>query len=111
MNEKNYAEFFPILKYQNGVLTRINGSGNIITGNYTLFPLFSTNQEPFLELDDRNYVRVNDTNVKVVVKSLGLKIKELPDPCFLVATRYYGGYSVEELEELNKIWDKLMSKI
>ena len=107
----NYAELFPILKYQNGILTRVNGSGNIIAGNYALFPLFSTNQEAFLELDDRSCIRVNGESARVMVKSLGISVKELPDPCFLVATRYYGGYSIEELEELNKIWNNLMSKL
>ena len=107
----NYAELFPILKYQNGVLTRINGSGNIIAGNYALFPLFSTNQETFVKIEDKNYVWINGVNTSGRIKSLIIDIKELPDPCFLVATRYYGGYSVEELESLNKIWNDLMSKL
>ena len=107
----NYAELFPILKYQNGVLTRVNGSGNVIAGDYALFPLLSTSQKAFLELEDRSYIRANGKSAAVMVKSLRVYTKELPDPCFLVATRYYGGYSIEELEDLNKIWNNLMSKL
>lgn len=107
----NYAEYFPILKYQNSILTRVNGSGNLVAGDYALFPLFSTNQEAFLTLNNRSDIIVNNISAKFRVKSLTLSTKELPDPCFLVATRYHNEYSVEELESLNKIWNKLMSKL
>ena len=108
----NYAKFFPILKYQNGVLTRINGSGDILAGEYALFPLLSVDQRPFLEVDPRYYFRVNEESViNVKIKSLTADLKGVPDPCFLVATRRYTGYSIEEVESLNKIWNDLMSKL
>ena len=112
----NYAEYFPILKYQNGVLTRVNGSGNIMSGKYTLFPLLSTNSDPIFDIDYNNYIHVKDVNVttkivKVLIKSLSFNTENIPDPCFLVATRHCGGYSIEELEYLNKFWDNLMSKL
>lgn len=110
----NYAEYFPILKYQNGVLRRVNGNRVVMGGKYALFPLLSTSQQPFLELDNNYYVRIDGSNKKVRVNALSIQFGkdcDLPDPCFLVATRYYSGYSIEELEDLNKIWDNLMSKL
>ena len=110
----NYAVYFLILKYQNGVLTRVNGNGVIMGGKYALFPLLSTSQEPFLELDNTYHVRIDGSNERVRMNTLSIQFGkncELPDPCFLVATRYYGGYSIEELEDLNKIWNDLMSKL
>jgi hypothetical protein len=110
----NYAEYFPILKYQNGVLTRVNGNGGIIGGKYAIFPLLSTSQQPFLELDNTYSVFIDGSNERVKVNALSIQFSKncgLPDPCFLVATRYYSGYSIEELEDLNKIWNDLMSKL
>ena len=104
----NYAEYFPILKYQNGVLTRVNGSGVIIGGKYAIFPLLSTSQQPFLELDNTYRVLIDGSNERVNMSTLSVRFSEdcgLPDPCFLVATRYYGGYSIEEMEDLIKVSD------
>ena len=111
----NYAEYFPILKYQNGVLTRVNGNGTIMGGKYAIFPLLSTSQQPFLEFDNTYYrVLIDGSNERARMSTLSMRFSkdcDLPDPCFLVATRHYGGYSIEELEDLNKIWNDLMSKL
>ena len=106
----NYAELFPILRYKDGVLTRINGSGNIIGGHYALLPLFSVNQESFCKIETETF-RFNGLPIKLEQHSLKVNIPDLPDPCFLVATRYYGGYTTEELEKINVIWNNLMSKL
>ena len=105
----NYAEFFPILKYQNGKLTRVNGSKKVIGGDYTLFPLFSLRPKIALRLDCR--ININGISLSNSINSLEIEdrlIESIPDPCFLVKVRDYDGYTEEEMEDLNKIWNKLM---
>lgn len=108
----NYAEFFPILKYENGKLTRVNGSKRLLGGDFTRLPLFSLKPKTDLEL--RLDVTVNGLNITSSIHSLntsGQFFKDLPDPCFLVAVRKFYGYTIEEMTSLNKIWDNLMSKL
>lgn len=110
----NMAEYFPILKYKNGRLTRINGSKSIMPGKYALLPLFSTDPDEFCNIDTDARIEINGKREKVRVGSIAIidkSFSDLPDPCFLVAKRYAFSYTVEEVESLNKIWDKLMSEL
>ena len=110
----NMAEYFPILKYKDGELTRVNGSKLLIGGDYALLPLFSTDQKSYCSVSIETSIRVVN-NDRIISRPSSIyvgKNSNLPDPCFLVATRYgYSGYSSEEVESLNKIWDKLMSEL
>lgn len=109
---KNMAEYFPILKYKDGQLTRVNGSKLLIGGKYALLPLFSTDQEYFCDIYIETYVRVNNTRYTIRPDEVHIgKIADLPDPCFLVAVRNGYPYTSEEVESLNKTWDQLMSKL
>ena len=110
----NMAEYFPILRYKDGELTRVNGSKLLIGGDYALLPLFSTDQKTYCSVSIETSIRVVN-NDRIISRPSSIyvgKNSNLPDPCFLVATRYgYPGYSSEEVESLNKIWDKLMSEL
>lgn len=108
----NMAEYFPILKYKNGELTRINGSKLLIGGKYALLPLFSVDQDYYCDIYIENSIRINNTKYQIKSDAIHInKIPTLPDPCFLVATRNGYPYTAEEVESLNKIWDKLMSEL
>lgn len=108
----NMAEYFPILKYKDGQLTRVNGSKLLIGGMYALLPLFSVDQEPYCDIYLETSIRINDTHSQMKLDAVHINnITDLPDPCFLVATRYGYPYTAEEIESLNKIWDKLMSEL
>lgn len=106
----NMAEYFPILKYKDGELTRVNGSKSIMSGKYALLPLFSTDPDEFCNIDTDARIEINGKRKRVRVVSIAI-IDDLPDPCFLVAKRYAFPYTAEEVESLNKIWDKLMSEL
>lgn len=108
----NMAEYFPILKYKDGKFTRVNGTRLLIGGSYALLPLFSTYQEKFCDISIETGIRINGD--KYIGRPPAIcvgSISDLPDPCFLVATRYGYPYTPEEVESLNKIWDKLMSEL
>ena len=108
----NMAEYFPILKYKDGELTRINGNGLLIGGSYALLPLFSIHQEKFCDICIENSIRINVDRQIIRPHTICINgISNLPDPCFLVATRCGYPYTAEEVESLNKIWDKLMSEL
>ena len=109
----NMAEYFPILKYKDGKLTRVNGSKLLIGGKYTLLPLFSVDQKYFCDIYIENSIRINGyTHTGSRPHTIYVNnISDLPNPCFLVATRCGGPYTAEEVESLNKIWDKLMSEL
>ena len=108
----NMAEYFPILKYKDGTLTRVNGSKRLMGGKYALLPLFSVDQGSICDIAIESSIRINSTRISINpnIFSVG-KINELPDPCFLVATRCGYPYTAEEVESLNNIWDKLISEL
>lgn len=106
------AEYFPILKYKDGELTRVNGSKLLIGGKYALLPLFSVDQECFCDVFLESNIRINNTKYQIRPDRVHINVgTDLPDPCFLVAVRYGYPYTAEEVESLNKIWDKLMSEL
>jgi hypothetical protein len=106
------AEYFPILKYKDGKLTRVNGTGLLIGGSYALLPLFSIYQEKFCDVSIETSIRINGDKHICKPHTICINgISDLPDPCFLVATRYGYPYTPEEVESLNKTWDKLMSEL
>lgn len=108
----NMAEYFPILKYKDGKLTRVNGTGLLIGGSYALFPLFSIYQEKFCDINISTGISINGENFRTRPRTIYVNnIPDLPDPCFLVATRCGGYYTAEEVESLNNIWNKLMSEL
>lgn len=108
----NMAEYFPILKYKDGKLTRVNGSKLLIGGKYVLLPLFSVDQDYYCDIYIENCIRIDYTKSRIKSGVIHMnKIPTLPDPCFLVATRNGYPYTAEEVESLNKIWDKLMSEL
>lgn len=110
MKNNNYAEFFPILRYKNGVLSRVNGSGQIIGGDYALLPLFSVDQQSFCRIEVDRF-RINGKDINIKRHCITANIEDLPDPCFLVAHRFAGGYTTEELDRINQIWSNLMLEI
>lgn len=108
----NMAEYFPILKYKDGELTRVNGSKLLVGGKYALLPLFSVDQECFCDINISSGICINGENFRTRTRTIYVNnIPDLPDPCFLVAVRYGYPYTPEEVESLNKIWDKLMSEL
>lgn len=108
---KNCAEFFPILMYKDGKIIRINGSKNIISGSYTLLPLFSVDQFPDYTIEMAAAVNHSTVGVRCTVMELDVTRLDLPDPCFLVAHRHGYPYTIEEVESLNKIWERLMIEL
>lgn len=111
---KNYAEFFPILMYKDGKLTRVNGSGNIVGGDYALLPLFSTTQKHYCSISVMQ-ASINQSTAGIKCKSLEIDCNICrndlpPEPCFLVARRHGYAYTAEEVDTLNKIWEQLMKE-
>ena len=69
-------------------------------------------QEKFCDINIENCIRINGEKRMTRPHAIYVNnIPDLPDPCFLVATRCGDCYTAEEVESLNKIWDKLMSEL
>lgn len=84
----------------------------MIGGEYALLPLFSVDQDYYCDIYLETSIRINDTKYQIKPDAIHIsKETDLPDPCFLVAARHGYPYTAEEVESLNKIWDKLMSEL
>ena len=106
----NYAEFFPILYYNNRTVTRVNGNETVCCGKFCLLPLFST--KPLIVLTISGFEITDKYGCHTKFRSIVLNDElHLPEKCFLVAAREGYPYTPEEVEEINKIWDKLMLKL
>ena len=84
---KNCAEFFPILMYKDGKITRINGSKNIISGSYTLLPLFSVDQFPDYTIEMAAAVNRSTVGVRCTVMELQSALNRCCD-CRICGKRY-----------------------